>query len=143
MTERADITRSARLWLGTPYHHQASLRGVGCDCLGLLRGLWRELRGPEPEKAPPYSPSWDEVNPQEHMLRVCHAYLRPLPLDCRDEGTVLVFRMVKGAVAKHCGVVVPDNRMIHAQSGRGVVEVTLGPYWDRRVAGAFAFPGVK
>ena len=37
---------SARGWLGTPYHHQASLKGVGCDCLGLLRGVWREVIGP-------------------------------------------------------------------------------------------------
>lgn len=138
----ADVTTSARAWIGTPYHHQASLRGVGCDCLGLLRGVWRELLGEEPERAPAYSPSWDEVARQEHMLRVCHAYLRPVPLATREEGTVLVFRMVKGSVAKHCGIVVPGDRMIHAMSGRGVVEVSLGPYWNSRVAGAFALPGV-
>ncbi len=140
--ERADITKSARGWIGTPYHHQASVQGQGCDCLGLLRGVWRELLGAEPEKVPPYSPSWDEVNPQEHMLRVCHAYLRPVPLDCREEGTVLVFRMKPKSVAKHCGIVVPGPHMIHALNGRGAIEVTLGPQWDRRVAGAFAFPGV-
>ncbi len=143
MTKRADITAAARSWIGTPYHHQASVKGVGCDCLGLLRGVWREVMGAEPEKAPPYSPSWDEVNPQEHMLRVSHKYLRPRELTCRVEGTVLVFRMRDGAVAKHCGIVVPGNRMVHAQEGHGTVEVTLGPHWDRRVAGAFSFPGVR
>ena len=50
---RDEIVEAARAWLGTPYHHQASLRGVGCDCLGLVRGVWRELYGPEPEAAPP------------------------------------------------------------------------------------------
>ena len=45
---RARIVATARSWLGTPYHHQASLRGVGCDCLGLVRGVWRELYGDEP-----------------------------------------------------------------------------------------------
>ncbi|MFD0934795.1 peptidase P60, partial [Methylobacterium trifolii] len=39
----ADVVAQARLWLGTPYRHQASLAGVGCDCLGLLRGVWRGL----------------------------------------------------------------------------------------------------
>ena len=50
----ADPTRVisvARSWLGTPYHDQASLRGVGCDCLGLARGVWREVVGPEPRRA--------------------------------------------------------------------------------------------
>jgi NlpC/P60 family putative phage cell wall peptidase len=45
----------ARSWLGTPYHDQASLRGIGCDCLGLARGVWREVVGPEPFPIPPYS----------------------------------------------------------------------------------------
>ena len=46
---RAEIVRAARSWIGTPYRHQASLKGVGCDCLGLLRGVWREVVGAEPE----------------------------------------------------------------------------------------------
>lgn len=139
----ADVTRAARLWLGTPYHHQASALGVGCDCLGLLRGVWRELVGDEPEQAPPYSPSWDEVQREEHMLRVCHAHLKPRPIDCRDEGTVLVFRMRPKSVAKHCGIVAPGPNLIHALNGRGVVEVTLNEHWQNRVAGAFAFPEVS
>jgi NlpC/P60 family putative phage cell wall peptidase len=36
-------------WIGTPYRHQASLKGVGCDCLGLIRGIWRGVYGHEPE----------------------------------------------------------------------------------------------
>ena len=50
---RARTVAAARLWTGTPYHHQASLRGVGCDCLGLVRGVWRDLYGAEPETVPP------------------------------------------------------------------------------------------
>jgi NlpC/P60 family putative phage cell wall peptidase len=55
----------ARSWLGTPYHDQASLRGVGCDCLGLARGVWREVVGPEPFPIPPYSRDWGETGPRE------------------------------------------------------------------------------
>jgi len=49
------VIGAARSWLDTPYHDQASLRGVGCDCLGLARGVWREVVGPEPFPIPPYS----------------------------------------------------------------------------------------
>jgi NlpC/P60 family putative phage cell wall peptidase len=128
---------AARGWLGTPYHHQASLRGVGCDCLGLLRGVWREVIGPEPEVMPPYSPDWDEAQGTEHMLRVCNRWLVPA-----DGGTVVVFRMRPNMVAKHCGIATPDGTLIHSHTGHGVHEVALTPWWLRRVAGRFNFPEV-
>lgn len=59
------VIKVARSWLGTPYHDQASLRGVGCDCLGLARGVWREVVGPEPFPIPPYSRDWGETVPRE------------------------------------------------------------------------------
>ena len=37
------VLEAATGWIGTPYRHQASQKGVGCDCLGLVRGVWREL----------------------------------------------------------------------------------------------------
>ena len=61
----ARVISAARSWLGTPYHDQASLRGVGCDCLGLARGVWREVIGPEPFPIPPYSRDWGESGPRE------------------------------------------------------------------------------
>ncbi|MFZ2468534.1 MAG: peptidase, partial [Parvibaculum sedimenti] len=46
---RAAVVAAARAWIGTPYRHQASCKGAGADCLGLVRGLWREFHGAEPE----------------------------------------------------------------------------------------------
>lgn len=50
----------ARGWIGTPYRHQASSKAAGADCLGLLRGVWREIYGDEPEAVPAYTPDWSE-----------------------------------------------------------------------------------
>ncbi|MDF1729794.1 MAG: peptidase, partial [Sulfitobacter sp.] len=58
----------ARAWIGTPYIHQASRQGAGCDCLGLLRGLWRELYGSEPEAVPAYSRDWSEPQGAELLM---------------------------------------------------------------------------
>ena len=63
-TSRAVIA-AARRWLGTPYRHQASTMGAGCDCLGLIRGVWREVLGPEPELPPAYSQMWGELGQDE------------------------------------------------------------------------------
>ena len=45
--DAAAVVAAARSWLGTPYRHQASLKGAGADCLGVVRGVWRELVGPD------------------------------------------------------------------------------------------------
>ncbi len=42
-TDPVALVTAARGWIGTPYIHQASLKDIGCDCLGLLRGVWREV----------------------------------------------------------------------------------------------------
>ncbi len=68
MIAREDIITAARAWAGTPYHHQASVKGVGCDCLGLIRGLWRELLGDEPEAMPAYTRDWGDVTGSEPLL---------------------------------------------------------------------------
>ena len=60
MSRGDEIVSAVREWLGTPYRHQASCKGAGCDCLGLLRGLWREVLGAEPEAIPAYSMDWSE-----------------------------------------------------------------------------------
>jgi hypothetical protein len=68
MLRQNTIIAAARGWKGTPYHHQASLKGVGCDCLGLIRGVWRELHGAEPEVMPAYTKDWNEATGAEALL---------------------------------------------------------------------------
>ena len=66
---RTSIVAEARSWIGTPYRHQASLKGVGCDCLGLVRGVWRAVIGDEPERAPAYARDWAEASGDEAFAR--------------------------------------------------------------------------
>ncbi len=140
---RVRIVAIARDWLGTPYHHGASLRGAGTDCLGLVRGIWRELHGSEPEPVEPYSGDWAEATGEERMLQVACRHLIERKVSEALPGDVLVFRLRPGVVAKHTGILAPAGRMIHAQESVPVAEVALGSWWRRRIAGAFAFPGVS
>ncbi|WP_425083004.1 NlpC/P60 family protein [Ruegeria profundi] len=144
MTKRKqDIVDTARAWLGTPYVHQASVRGAGADCLGLLRGAWREVIGHEPEAVPVYSMDWSEPQGEERMWAAARRYLIEKPAAAMVAGDVLLFRMRDSGVAKHLGIVssigeVP--RFIHAYSGHGVVENALSDPWRRRVVACFEFP---
>lgn len=141
--KRAAIVTAARGWLGTPYRHQASLKGAGCDCLGLVRGVWREVVGPEPEAPPPYTPDWAEALGEEALLAAARRHLIEILTGAAGLGDVLVFRMGMGVPAKHCAIIGAEGWIIHAYWGRAVVETRLTGWWARRVAAAFAFPGVE
>jgi NlpC/P60 family putative phage cell wall peptidase len=134
------VISAARGWLVTPYHDQASLRGVGCDCLGLVRGVWRELYGPEPMPIPPYSRDWGETGMREPLAEAARGVMIERPATEIGPGALLLFRMRVGAVAKHCCIVTAPERFIHAYERGGVVEVPLDAAWRRRVAFAFLFP---
>ena len=138
------IVAAARGWIGTPYVHQASLRGVGCDCLGLLRGVWREIVGREPETAPHYSPDWAEAATcgglrQEAFAEAAARHLVPIDADAFSAGDVLLFRWRDGLPAKHCAIATSASAIVHAHEGAAVTEVPLG-LWRRRIAFAFRFP---
>ena len=140
---REAIVAEARGWVGTPYRHQASLKGVGADCLGLVRGVWRVVIGDEPEGAPPYTPDWAEALGEETLLGAARRHMAEVaPGQVRD-GDVMLFRMALGAPAKHAAIVVGADRILHAYWGRAVCETRLVPWWRRRIAAAFRFPGVE
>jgi len=138
---RADIVAEARSWIGTPYRHQASLKGVGCDCLGLVRGVWRELIGAEPERAPPYAPDWAEASGDESLAAAAARHLVAVPLASFTPGDVLLFRWRAHLPAKHAAIITGPALMVHAHDGAAVAEVALAPWWRRRLAYAFRFPG--
>lgn len=139
---RATIVAEARSWIGTRYLHQASLKGVGCDCLGLVRGVWRHCIGSEPEAPPPYAPDWAEARGEEALAAAALRHLVPIATNDIDAGDVLLFRWRAGCVAKHAAIASGAGTMIHAHDGAVVCEVALAPWWRRRLAFAFRFPGV-
>lgn len=143
MTIAEGAIAEARLWIGTPYLHQASVRGVGTDCLGLLRGVWRVLYGDEPEPVPAYTEDWAEPDHREVLHEAAKRWLVPKRLAEDAVGDVLLFRMRDGCIAKHLGLqshVGPHPRFIHSYTGHGVIESSLSVPWQRRVAARFCFP---
>lgn len=140
---RPEIVDAARGWIGTPYLHQASRKGAGTDCLGLLRGIWREVMGEEPRTVPAYTADWSEPQGEEALWAAARAHLRAKPRKSAAVGDVLLFRMRAGAVAKHVGLqarIGAAPSFIHAYSGHAVVESPLSAPWQRRIVARFEFP---
>ena len=137
------VIAAARLWFGTPYHDQASLRGVGCDCLGLARGVWRDLVGAEPVAIPPYSRDWGETGVREVLADGARTMMIEAPLGQIGPATLVLFRMAPRAIAKHVGILTAPDRFIHAYDRLGVIEEALTTAWARRIAFAFRFPATN
>ncbi len=140
----AAVVAAARGWIGTPYLHQAAARGVGADCLGLVRGVWAELIGGAPEPVPAYTPDWSEPSGKERLMDAAGRHLIRRGADepaCA--GDVLLFRMRSRGVAKHLGIVAetgPRATFVHAYGGHSVVESALTAPWARRIAARYGWP---
>lgn len=139
----ARAVAEARGWLGTPYRHQASAKGAGADCLGLLRGVWRALYGTEITQIRVYSRDWSETGVSERLWQGLAGKMIEKPADAAAPGDVVLLRMRSGSVAKHLGIqaqIGPEASFIHAYWGHGVVESPLSLPWARRVVARFEFP---
>ena len=134
------VIAAARAWLGTPYHDQASLRGVGCNCLGLARGVWRDVVGAEPQAIPPYSRDWRETGSHEMLAIGARAMMIEIPVVQIKPDALVLFRMAPRAIAKHVGILTALDRFIHAYDRLGVIEEALTTTGRRRIAFTFRFP---
>ena len=145
--DSAAIVEAARAWIGTPYVHQASMKGIGCDCLGLLRGVWREVVGPEPEAMQPYSPDWADATGEETLYAVLKRHLDEIALAALAPGDIALFRIVPHGPAKHCGIIGCATAsllerggpltLIHTRQNKRVNEELFSPLWRRKLAFAF------
>lgn len=151
MTTRAEIVAEARSWVGTPWHHMAHLKGVGCDCIGFLRGV-ATARGIVDKDVS----RWPNVQrflrytgaPDGKLLReACETYLTPITKADMQIGDVILVSVNEHP--QHLGIL-GDYRyggftIIHATNDSRlmrVVEMRLMFSKHFRFDSAFRFPGV-
>ncbi|MBB3949338.1 NlpC/P60 family protein [Aureimonas jatrophae] len=141
---RNEALREARRFLGTPYRHQGSRAGVGCDCLGLVRGVWRALYGAEPEAMPTYAADWAELATGDPLLEAARRHFPAVDRRDARPGDLVLFRWRDGRPARHCAILdEPDAagpRILHALEGAAVISSPLAGAWARRICGQFQFP---
>lgn len=133
----AFVLSAARLWIGTPYFIGQAVRGVGCDCVGLVRGVWSDVTGRPAPPAPPFRADWYDA-PGRALVDACRRYMLPRDLSAAQPGDVVVLRMAGGREA-HCGILDTGGQMIHAVEGVGVARVPFDAFRPV-VTFAAAFP---
>lgn len=136
---RQKIVAAARECLGTPYHHQGRVVGVGLDCIGLLQHPAKRLKLTSGYDKLDYPTIPDGVTLQKHLEK---AGLIEIPVDEADVGDIGGFFFGRGQLVRHAGIF-SSVGLIHTWTGVGrVVEHGFDTSWRRRLAIAYRYPGV-
>lgn len=133
-----DIVAQARTWRRTPFHHQARLKGKGCDCLGLIVGVVAEL-GLKDRNGVPLA-TYDEVtysmSPDgAYLTQKLTSLLDEVPKEKAQAGDLALFKV--GDNPQHLAILSDYEGtlgMIHCYLlTRGVVEHRLDDDWKSRL----------
>jgi len=150
MTTRDDVIAEAPTWLGTPFHEGAHLRGIGCDCIGLVGGVAVGAGlAPADFWETDFAP-WHGYSQTAHegsLIAGLDAFLDRIdPHDARA-GDVIVIRWA--GEPQHLAILVPYAHgglaMVHALNAPAIQRVTehrLGGAWLRRVSHAYRYRGL-
>lgn len=119
---RNRVLKIARSWVGTPWEHQARLKGVGVDCAQYLCAVFEEA-GLIPHVDPrPYPRDWHFHRDDERFLRWLKLYADEVDKPAR--GDVAVFRF--GRTFSHGAIVVKWPVLLHCYIGDVVREQDAG-----------------
>ena len=136
--QQSHIVIQARTWLGTPFHHQARLKGKGCDCLGLIVGVVEEL-GLKDVHGRLLS-SYDEITyPKEpdgaYLIEKLTDILTEVPIADARAGDLALFKVRENP--QHLAILTDYENalgMIHSFApSRRVIEHRLDDDWKSRL----------
>jgi cell wall-associated NlpC family hydrolase len=125
MVSRAAVVAEARTWMGTRWQHQARVKGLAVDCIGLIGGVAVNLNLPG-------AGAWaDDRNLHNYgrtpsvsvLLSGCERFMDRIPTPDAREGDVLVMAFNKDP--QHFGIIsrMDPTYIIHAYASvRRVVE---------------------
>ena len=138
---RMDAVAEARSWLGTHFQHQASLKGVGCDCIGLIKGVGLALGlvdyDETSDMARPYL-NYRLMPDSVKMRQGLATFLVPITIADAREADIYFLAWTKEP--QHVALI-SDSGIIHSYSGVGkVVEHSLDKAWRDRITAAYRYP---
>jgi cell wall-associated NlpC family hydrolase len=130
-----DIISAARECVGTPFHHQGRIAGVGMDCAGLIVHVAAKfgMASIEPAgygRSPCNGMMEAAADTQPYLMRVTDM----------QAGDVLMMRFT--GEPQHVGIYT-GNTLIHAYESVGkVVEHRMDDKWLRRIVRVYRFKDV-
>ena len=141
MTTRADIIAEARSWVKTPIRHQGRLKGIACDCVGVIMLPARACGLFPPDFEITGYPRHPDAKIMKRMLQT---YLDPVSPAVPIGGDVL--RLCPNPITRiphHLAIYTFDNSIIHAyDERRGVREHILDHRWSNAISEVWRYRGL-
>jgi cell wall-associated NlpC family hydrolase len=131
-----NLLHNATTWLGTPFHAGAAIKGVGCDCFGLIAALAAEAGGPTLYPLP-FAYTTDKFGlalREADFLSLLALIAQPVAAP--EVGDVLSFKGADG-VQRHCAFLFPHNQLLHSVERHGVCLAPYSARWQARFAGGW------
>lgn len=138
MFNKAQFIAEAREWIGTKFHHQAAVKGVGCDCIGLIRGVKNQLIEDDILATLDYSMQPNNFRFYNNLEK--HPELEPT--NVLEPGILLLFKFIREP--QHIAIYTDKNTIIHSYQPRGqVVEHRLDDKWKDRIHSMYKVKGCE
>lgn len=100
------IAAEAETWVGTPFVWQGRLKGIGCDCKGLVAGVAKACGRPEADSVEALRGDYGEKVPvgdlKSGLARIFERVTEPLAGD--------VLLILAGGKAQHLAIFAPRGR---------------------------------
>ncbi len=109
---RKRIIEEARSWIGTPYHHEARVKGAGVDCGMFILEVYERVRLIPHISPPHYSPDFMLHRNEEWYVSLILDYAKEINSVGILPGDAVV--MKNGRIFSHGGIVIEWPLIIHA-----------------------------
>lgn len=133
------IAEIALTWVGTPFRWQGRVKGVGCDCKGLIAGVAKEAGRPEADSIYALAGDYRRVDEKRLMAGLESLFDRVTEVQADD---ILLIKV--GGKAQHLAIVTKAEngrakRMVHCyQTGpQKVIDVPVGTITQSLIAAAY------
>lgn len=133
------VIDAARTWIGTPYRHQASIKGLGCDCIGFLAEVAVQAGLITPQLRAEFPTDYSRQPSAGELRRLTSRHLCLVPFDQRTPGDIVLMRFAEEP--QHLGMLTardPDY-VIHCAE-KGVIEHRIDSAWRARIVRVYRFP---
>jgi NlpC/P60 family putative phage cell wall peptidase len=143
MVTRTQIIEEVKTWIGTPYHHQAGVKGVGVDCAYLVGHVAQNVGSIMKFKVEPYSVEWHWHSKEERMCSIIESFgAKEIPVNAFKPGDILAFKY--GRVCSHLGIMIDFDKFVHAhiKTGKVLVNTLTGEYLER-LERVYQFPNIE
>lgn len=142
MVTRQTIIDEARSWIGTKWQHQAGLKGIACDCVGLMRGTFGNVTGETYIEDVNYSATWHLFKKEEQLYNIVKQHTVEVTKEEMLPGDIILFGFGRGP-CHHCGILVTPTTFVHSWADIGkVVETRLDEFWTKHIRTVMRHPEV-